>query len=79
MRNAVFCIAKGNLSGCKRWSFRGQKTTFCNALNINTLQRRIKSGLYYRKTTTHTNLKRTARTVFICDAFLPRKHLCDKD
>lgn len=39
----------------------------------------MKSGLYYRKTTTHTNLRRIARTVFICDAFLPRKHLCDKD
>lgn len=39
----------------------------------------MKSGLPYRKTTTHTNLRRIARTVFICDAFLPHKHLCDKD
>lgn len=38
----------------------------------------MKSGLYYRKTNPHTNLKRIARTVFICDAFLRRKHLCDK-
>lgn len=39
----------------------------------------MKGGLYYRKTTTHTNLRRTARTLFICDAFLLRKHQCDKD
>lgn len=39
----------------------------------------MKDGLYYRKTNPHTNLRRIARTVFICDAFLPRKHLCDKD
>lgn len=39
----------------------------------------MKSGQYYRKTNPHTNLRRTARTLFICDAFLPRKHLCGKD
>lgn len=39
----------------------------------------MKGGLSYRKNPTHINLKRIARTLFICDAFLPRKHLCDKD
>lgn len=39
----------------------------------------MKGGLSYRKNPTHINLKRIARTLFICDAFLLRKHLCDKD
>lgn len=59
--------------------FQKPKDHLCNTLNINTLQRRIKDGLSFRKTNPHTNLRRIARTVFICDAFLPRKHLCDKD
>ena len=38
MQKTAFGVAKGHLSDAKRLSFTMQKTTFCNALNINMLQ-----------------------------------------